>query len=112
MSAKPKSKAGLTSAGNKSAPKSHHLDNRAEELATSSYVAGLHDDDMLTTKQVAHWLGTSVQFLEQGRAQGYGPEFINLNEKIIRYRKITVVRFLQARTFKRVSDYLDSKGAK
>jgi len=54
-------------------------------------------DDLLNTAQAATWLGVSVQFLEAGRAKGYGPEFVRLGPKCVRYTRQAIRKFLRER---------------
>ena len=68
----------------KKPPARHHLDRRAEKL--------IHDgdgdaDDLLDTREQSEWLGVSPQWLELGRKHGYGPPFVVLGPRIIRYRR-------------------------
>ena len=57
-------------------PIRHHLDRRAADLAQEGAAAG-EPDDLLTTTEVAEWLGLSTQWLEIGRSRGYGPKFVD-----------------------------------
>src|SRR5262245_1253100 len=54
-------------------------------------------DDLLNTAQAATWLGVSVQFLEAGRTKGYGPEFVRLGPKCVRYQRKAIRKFLRDR---------------
>jgi predicted DNA-binding transcriptional regulator AlpA len=82
-----------------------HIDRRAEQVA--AHGAGA-EDDLLTTIQVAAWLGVSVQFLEIGRSSGgYGPPFTRLAPRAIRYRRGDVLQWLRERTHARTSEYAD-----
>jgi predicted DNA-binding transcriptional regulator AlpA len=83
-------------------PRKHHLDRRASTLAEVSAGA---PDDLLSTKEVAEWLGVSVQFLEIGRSRGYGPKFVRLGPGRIRYRRVDVLTWLEERTFASTSQY-------
>ena len=47
-----------------------------------------------TTRELARWLGVSVQFLEIARSKGTGPEFVRLGPTLIRYRRLDVNRWL------------------
>jgi hypothetical protein len=57
----------------------------------------LPDDDLLTSEQVGAWLGVSVQWLEVGRMRGYGPEYVRLGRRNIRYQRGSVKKFLRKR---------------
>jgi hypothetical protein len=54
------------------APKRHHIDRRAYRIVAGDAGA---DDDLMSTRQVADWLGISTQWLEIGRCKNYGPRF-------------------------------------
>jgi hypothetical protein len=85
-------------------PSRHHLDRRAADLAAEGAEAG-EADDLLPTSLVAEWLGVSTQWLEIGRGKGYGPKFIVLSTRRIRYRRGDVMQWLVTRTFARTSEY-------
>ena len=78
------------------APKkrSHHLDKRARSLAEQTPGA---PDDLLNTAQLADWLGVSILWLELGRNKNYGPRFMKLGPRMVRYRRGDVLRWLDAR---------------
>src|SRR4051812_30170755 len=94
--------------GANSAPKTHHIDRRADQVLAAG---NGDDDDMLNTLQVAAWLGCSTQWLEIGRVRGYGPEFIRFGERSIRYRKGNVRKWLRERTFASTTQYDGRKPA-
>ena len=50
-------------------PKSFHLDKNARRLVEPGRAAGA-PDDLLTTKQLAHWLGYAVETLERCASAG------------------------------------------
>jgi predicted DNA-binding transcriptional regulator AlpA len=91
------------------APKSHHIDKRAESiLAIRGSRDGLGDDDeLLSTKQVADWLHVSTQFLSIGRAKKYGPKFVRLSHKQVAYRRCDVRAWLTERTFASTKEYAE-----
>ena len=73
----------------------HHLDKRASVLADE----GEGDaDDLLTSRDVAHWLSVTEQWVECGRLKNYGPPFVRLSSKVVRYRRADVVAWLRSRT--------------
>ena len=84
------------------APQKHHLDRRADALAEAGAGNG---DDLLTTEQVAEWLGVSRGWLEIGRGQGYGPKFVALSPRNIRYRRAAVRAWLRERTHACTREY-------
>jgi predicted DNA-binding transcriptional regulator AlpA len=91
-----------------SAPASHHIDKRAHQIIALSEGEA---DDLLSTKQVADWLCVSIQWLEIGRmndedgAQKYGPPFIRLSTRMIRYKRADVTAWLKKRTHARTAEY-------
>lgn len=92
--------------GDDDPPRRLHLDKRAESLIAATPEGS--DDELLTSMQVANWLGTSPQWVELGRMKGYGPPFMRIAPQTIRYRRNDVVKWLREREFKRVSDYADT----
>jgi predicted DNA-binding transcriptional regulator AlpA len=72
----------------------HHLDKRAGRLADQ---APGGPDDLLDTRELADWLGVSTLWCEQGRAKGYGPRFMKLSPKMVRYKRADVIRWLDSR---------------
>ena len=80
--------------------KSHHLDKRAERLIEPG-----DDDELLTTVRVADWLGVSCQWLELGRCVNYGPPFVHVSERVIRYKRSDVNDWLRSRTRNCVAEY-------
>ena len=83
-------------------PLRHHLDRRAADLA----VKGEGDPcDLLTTEDVAIWLGVSLQWLEIGRHRGYGPRFTKLSPRRIRYQRGAVLEWLAERTYSATREY-------
>ena len=83
-------------------PRNFHLSKRAPALIAAG--AG-DDDDLLTTNQVADWLGISPQFLSIGRSEGYGPKFVRVTERRVLYRREDVIAWLKARTHSSTSEY-------
>lgn len=76
-------------------PRSHHIDKRAAGIAES----GSGDpDDLIDTRALAAWLGLSREWLEIGRSRGYGPNFIRLTPRRLRYRRADVLKWLEERT--------------
>ena len=72
----------------------HHLDKRIPSLIAAGAGA---PDDLLTTKQVAAWLGVSAQTLEIWRGQGKGPPFVLLAKRSIQYMRSRVLKWLYER---------------
>ena len=84
-------------------PKFLLLDRRALHIA--GLAIGADPDKLLDTKQLAEWLGVSVQWLEIGRCNRYGPPYKRLGQKAIRYRVGDVLRWLEERSHKSTADY-------
>ena len=84
-------------------PKHLHLDRRAARLAAEG--ADARPDDLLTTKAVAAWFGVSVSWLEIGRSKGYGPPFIRVAPRRIRYRRSSVLAWLAEREHRCTIEY-------
>ena len=76
-------------------PKSFHLDKNASRLIEWGRAAGA-PDDLLTTKQLAHWLGYAVGTLELMRIRGDGPRYIKLPGRVV-YRRSDVIEWLLER---------------
>jgi len=85
-------------------PIRHHLDRRAVELVEDG-AGNLHD--LLSTGATADWLGVSPQWLEIGRSKGYGPPFVRLSPRRVRYRRDDVVGWLRERTHRSTAAYAD-----
>jgi hypothetical protein len=81
-----------------------HLDKRAPDLIA----AGAGDpNELLTTKDVAAWLRNSVQWLEIQRTKkdGYGPPFVKLAPRMVRYRRGDVLKWLDGRVHASTAEY-------
>jgi hypothetical protein len=89
----------------RAAPKRrHHLDRRADLIVASEIEAD--DNELLTTKQVADWWRVSEEWLEIGRCRNYGPKFIRVAHKMIRYRRGDCRKYLEARTHASTAEYM------
>jgi predicted DNA-binding transcriptional regulator AlpA len=83
-------------------PRTHHLDNRAAELIA----AGAGDpDDLMTISEVAAWFRVSLIWLHIARMHGYGPPFVKIAPRHIRYKRSDVLSWLKSRTFRVTSEY-------
>ena len=87
-------------------PQRHHIDRRAAALAAAP--AG-SDDELLATRDMARWLGCSVQWLTIGRHKGYGPPYSRIAKKMIRYRVGDARRWLAARAHTRTNEYVSRR---
>src|SRR5271169_5750893 len=83
-------------------PLRHHLDRRAGDIAE---VGDGDADDLLNTTALAEWLGVSVQWCEIGRHRGYGPPFLKVGTRRIRYRRGDVRAWLAERQFRSTAEY-------
>lgn len=82
-----------------------HLDKRAADIAALPDSTG-NPDDLLNTYEMADWLGVSRQWLEIGRCHGYGPPFIKIAPKLVRYRRKDVLEWLQTRIHLSTASYV------
>lgn len=75
----------------------HYLDKRAHRILADIPDGG--DDSLLDTREVADLFGVSVAWLEIGRmaAYDYGPPFIRVSPRMIRYRRGDLRRWLEER---------------
>jgi predicted DNA-binding transcriptional regulator AlpA len=84
-------------------PLRHHLDRRADEIAQAA--ADKNPDELLTTAATADWLGISPQWLEIGRSKNWGPPFVRLSTRRVRYRRADVIAWLAERTHCSTAEY-------
>ena len=84
-------------------PIRHNLDRRADEIAKAG--ADHDGDELLKTPETAKWLGVSDEWLEIGRCRGYGPKFIRLSTRRVRYRRSDVLAWLAERTHSSTASY-------
>ena len=91
-------------------PARFHLDKRAAHILADSKDAD--DDELLTTRQLAAWLGVSEQFLEIARSDGYGPEFVMISSRRIAYQRPAVRAWLKERTFSHTAQYAERPAPK
>jgi hypothetical protein len=80
----------------------HHLDQRAGDLAAEGIG---NEEDLLPTRDLARWLKVSTQWCEIGRHKGYGPPFVVLSPKRVRYRRGAVLRWLRSREHTCTDEY-------
>jgi hypothetical protein len=101
-----------TKSSTKSSPtvsgRTHHLDRRASAIAEQGQGGS---DDLLSTSEVASWLGVSHQFLEIGRLKNYGPTFVRVSSRMIRYRRGDVLAWLKSRTHASTAEYRKTEAA-
>ena len=80
--------------GDVNIPKSHHLDRRAARLVET--LEG-PDDLLLKNDDVADILAVSPEWVEGGRHYGYGPEFLLIPPRTIRYTLGSIRKYLAER---------------
>ncbi|WP_291313716.1 helix-turn-helix transcriptional regulator [Corynebacterium sp. UBA2622] len=54
-------------------------------------------EQILTTTQAAGVLGVKPKTLENWRAEGYGPEYLALSSRVIRYKLSAVMAWADAK---------------
>ena len=81
----------------------HHLDRRALDLIEAANEGT--DDELLDTSRTAVWLGVSPEWLEIGRSKGWGPRFIRISPRRVRYRRGDVKQFLEERAHRSTAEY-------
>ena len=86
--------------------KSHHIDKRADGVAAQ--IIGLDPNALLCTKEVATLFGVSPKWLEIGRHRGYGPPFIRISARRIRYKTADLIAWLEERKHRSTSEYMKS----
>jgi predicted DNA-binding transcriptional regulator AlpA len=83
--------------------RTHILDKRAHQIADAAPPG--NDDDLLTTACMMEWLAVSRQWLEIGRSKGWGPPWVRLAPRVVRYRRGDVIEWLKERTHRRTAEY-------
>lgn len=91
--------------------KRFHLDKRAGMLAAGLSAKGA-DDDLLTTRELAAWLGVTPTWVEIGRSKGYGPPFLRLARQLVRYKRVAVLAWLKEREHACSAEYADGRSRK
>jgi len=99
--------------GRPSPVKGHfYLDKHAPRLIAEGNGADTEPDDLLTTDQVAAWFQVSKQWLEIRRSNGNtdGPPFVKMSDGRIRYRRSTVIAWLEERDhYRSTAEYRQPK---
>ena len=83
-------------------PRKLNLDRRVAQILAAD--AKADDDELLSSRDEAAWLGVSIQWLEAGRANGYGPPFIMIGPRMVRYRRGDTRAYLRKRSFTTISE--------
>lgn len=52
------------------------------------------DEGLMTTEQVAEYLGIAVSTLQLYRAMGTGPRYVKILRRLVRYRKSVIDEWL------------------
>jgi hypothetical protein len=82
------------------------LDRRADDLIEK--LEGLEMDAFDTT-QLGLLIHVSDSFLKKGRCQGYGPPFVRLGTRCIRYYKEDLITWLKKRSHICTKEYTHPK---
>jgi predicted DNA-binding transcriptional regulator AlpA len=85
----------------------HHIDRRAHSIAAAD---NGDNDELLTTDQVAAWLGLSTQWLEIGRSKHWGPKYKRITPRMVRYMRSDVRKWLESRTHGSTAEYNAARG--
>ncbi len=88
-------------------PQRHHLDRRAGDLITEA--KDEDGDELLATSEVAEWIGISTQWLEIARSCGFGPKFVRLSARRVRYLRASVLDWLREREHQHTAEYCNRK---
>jgi predicted DNA-binding transcriptional regulator AlpA len=73
-----------------------HLDRRVDQILNEAPTAP--DDQLLTTKETAAWLGVSTVWLAHRRHYGDGgPPYKKLSTRVLRYSRGDVRQWLESR---------------
>jgi hypothetical protein len=88
----------------------HLLDKRADAIVAAA--AGEEEDELLNTSQVADWFGVSNTWLEIGRHKGYGPPYVTVAPRVIRYLRSNLLAWLLERSHRHTAEYTRKKRAR
>jgi predicted DNA-binding transcriptional regulator AlpA len=81
-------------------PKKFNIDRRAHAIAIDS-----EGDALLSTTELANLLGLSEKWCEMARSRGFGPRWVKLSPRRVRYRLSDVRLWLAERVHQRTSEY-------
>jgi hypothetical protein len=84
-------------------PQKHNLDRRAPTILEKMRDAS--DDTLLNTNEVSEWFDVSEEWLEIGRSRGWGPEFVKMGPRLVRYTVGACRQYLAKRTYAGTADY-------
>ncbi len=71
--------------------------NPIPSCAGTSTTPARHDPAVMTTDEVARYLGINKKTLDRMRGRGDGPSYLRLTGKIIRYRRADIDNFIESR---------------
>ena len=86
-------------------PGTMHIDKRAGRLLDDPIFSEGNDDQLLTTQELAKWLGCSVEFLEIQRGKETGPPFVRVTPNMVRYRRGGARDWLRSREVRSTAEY-------
>jgi hypothetical protein len=75
--------------------KTLHLDKRAHKIVEEGEEHP--DDELLDDRLLAEWFGVSDQWPTQARIGGFGPPYIVLGPRNLKYRRDKVQEWLRSR---------------
>jgi hypothetical protein len=64
----------------------------------------MRDDELLTTRQAAQMLCVSVAWLAKARCKKSGPTAVYLSPRVVRYRRSTLVAYIEERSYRSTSE--------
>jgi predicted DNA-binding transcriptional regulator AlpA len=71
-----------------------------QKKTNSTFLHQIEKDDIyLTTPELAKYLKLSTQWLEIGRSKGYGPPFVRLTKRMVRYSLSEVHEWMRKRSY-------------
>jgi hypothetical protein len=83
-------------------PKKQRLYKRTAEVLAKMQT--LSDDVLLNTAEVAVWFDVSVEWLEIGRSKKFGPKFVKLGPRLVRYTVGACRQYLAEQTYASTAD--------
>ncbi len=86
------------------------LKNTALPLSKIS-IPSYNPAEYVCTKGLAKILGVSEEWLEIGRCKGYGPPFVRLTKRLVRYRLEDIEAWMKERTYRSTSE-ADANGGR
>ena len=88
-------------------PQTHpQIDRRAADIAAT---IDPNDHNLLTTREVAALLGCSDRWVIIGRHKKWGPPFVKMSPRQVRYRRADLLAWLQERTYRSTAENPDNR---